>query len=190
MISKQKKKLKRLKMSKSKPKAKSSNLVRGKETFSQEILEEAKELFMTNMGITEIARHLNIPRTTLQYYQNKSKWKEEREQLHIEEFSEFMNTRQSDVTHITRDALSVMKRGLNYLNQRTAPPTIDEVGKAAKAMETLAKISRDTKKEDPQELFEASFESQGELQEKTIKEKKAPKAKEKVIDVPKDPFEA
>lgn len=154
-------------------------------------LEDAKELFMQNMGVTDIAKHLNIPRTTLQYHQNKDGWKEEREQLHMEQFTDYMSTKQSDVTHIAKDALMVMRRGLSYLAQRTAPPTIDEVTKASRAMETLSKISQGNKKETPSESFESSFESQGALQEETIKEKKKPKkVKEKVVDDIKDPFEA
>lgn len=131
-----------------------------KDAIDEESLEKAKEMYMQNTPVAAIARHLDLARTSLQYHVDRD-WRLERESLHMEEFTDYMSTRQSDVTYVTKNSLSVMKRGLKYLNERSTPPTIDEVLKAGKAIEILAKIAP---KKSEGDTFLEKFEQSGELQ--------------------------
>lgn len=82
------------------------------------IIEKAKEMYMNFSPITNIAKALNIPRTTIQNYVMKS-WKQERIIFSGELLSEIANNKKAMLTQIAGKSIDLIVKSLDDLSKKS-----------------------------------------------------------------------
>lgn len=103
--------------------------------------EEIRNKFLCYTPISQIAKDYGLPRTSLDYHV-KTKWLTEREMLRAELFANFAQGKQTEFVELSESSLTILKRGLTYLENRSEPPSVKEMGQIAKIFESLDKIMR------------------------------------------------
>lgn len=146
-------------MKKTELKAVPLNLKQHKRSISDDLLHRAKQLYMGFESVSEIARTLEVNRTTLQYYVRKS-WKEERDLLSSEFISSITSSRAEELASIQGSSIKILKRSLMHMANRPEPPSTKEALDAMKILESMDKLA----KSNPDEY--ASFE--GNIDDETI----------------------
>lgn len=104
-------------------------------------LEEAKAMFMEYYNITEIAKKVKLPRTTIDHHAKK-KWELERELNKAELYQALTDSKKFDFTKMTKSAITVMARALEDLATRQRAPNVHEAKKASEILDILDKITR------------------------------------------------
>lgn len=104
-------------------------------------LESAKALYLAYEPLSEIARKLNVSKTSLHYHAQRY-WNQEREMLKAELFQTMTEAKKTQFTSMTASTIKIMERALHELSRREKPPTILEAAKASEIMATLDKITR------------------------------------------------
>lgn len=122
----------------SKPKL---ELKQHKRSLTDETLHRAKELYMGFESVSQIARILDVNRTTIQYYVRKS-WKDERDLLSSEFISSITSSRASDLVSIQGSAIKTLKKCLLNMANRAEPPSTKEALDAVKILESMDKLAR------------------------------------------------
>ena len=112
-----------------------------KRSMTDEQLHRAKELYMGFESVSEIARILEVNRTTVQYYVRKS-WKEERDLLSSEFISSITSSRAADLASIQGSAIKTLKRCLMNIANRAEAPSTREAMDAAKILESMDKLAK------------------------------------------------
>ena len=97
--------------------------------------------YLSYTPVSKIAEKYDIPRTSLDYHV-KSKWFVEREMLRSELFASFAAGKQTEFIELSSSSLSILKKGLEFLEQRTDPPSVKELAQVSKIFESLDKIMR------------------------------------------------
>ena len=97
--------------------------------------------YLSYMPVSQIAEKYNIPRTSLDYHV-KSRWFVEREMLRSELFASFAAGKQTEFVGISTKSLTILEKGLNYLANRSEPPTVKEMAQVSKIFESMDKIMR------------------------------------------------
>ena len=108
--------------------------------LTQEEQDKARNDYLCYQPVSKIAKNLGVNRTTLDHHARK--WHTERELLRSELFANFAAGKQTEFVGLSESSLSILKKGLDYLNNRTEPPSVKEMGQIAKIFETLDKIMR------------------------------------------------
>lgn len=117
------------------------NLAQYKRSLSDDTLLRAKQLYMGFESVTEIAKILEVNRTTIQYYVRKA-WKEERDVLSSEFISSITSSRAEELASIQGSSLKILKRSLLYLSNRKMPPSTKEALDAVKILESMDKLAK------------------------------------------------
>jgi len=112
-----------------------------KRSIPDELLVRAKDLYMGFESVSEIARMLEVNRTTLQYYVRKS-WKEERDLLSSEFISSITSSRASDLASIQSSSIKILKKSLLNMANRAEPPSSKEALDAVKILESMDKLAK------------------------------------------------
>lgn len=110
-------------------------------TLTDEEMGTAKEMYMNFVPITKIARHMNIARTSLQYYCNKY-WQGERALQKAEAHQQFLDTKRLSFTKMSQGAIDIVSKAITELNERPHPPTMAEAQKATMVLEAIDRITR------------------------------------------------
>lgn len=97
--------------------------------------------FLSYMPVSKIAEKYDLPRTSLDYHVRKH-WLEEREMLRSELFASYAAGKQTEFVGLSGSSLTILKKGLEFLADRTEPPSVKEMGQVAKIFETLDKIMK------------------------------------------------
>jgi hypothetical protein len=93
------------------------------------------------MPVSKIAEKYDLPRTSLDYHV-KQKWHVEREMLRSELFANYAAGKQTEFVGISTSSLTILERGLDFLKNRSEPPSVKEMTQVAKIFETLDKIMK------------------------------------------------
>lgn len=124
------------------------NLKQFKRSLTDQDLQTAKDLYMGFESVSEIARILNVNRTTLQYYVKKS-WKAERDMLSSEFISSITSSRAADLASIQGSAIKTLKRCFLNLANRPEPPSTKEATDAMKILENMDRLAKASPDEYP-----------------------------------------
>lgn len=103
-----------------------------------EILTQAKQLYLEGTPVIQIAKKLDIPRTTLQNHVKKT-WKREKE---LRDWDAFVNDKRGHLTTMSDSSIIIIKRALEALAIRKIAPSVMEAKKATEIFETLDKMLR------------------------------------------------
>lgn len=112
-----------------------------KRSIPDETLERAKAMYMDFLTVSEIARELNVNRTTIQYYV-KEYWKDERNIAASDFLSDMAKGRATELSRIQRSSLAVIRRSLSAIAHRAEPPTTKEALDASKILENMDKLAK------------------------------------------------
>lgn len=104
-------------------------------------LDAAKVLFMEYKSITEIAKLVGLPRTTIDHHA-KTHWEHERALQKAELFNALADSKRVDFSRMTQSAITVMARALQSLATRDRAPNVHEAKKASEILDILDKITR------------------------------------------------
>ena len=102
---------------------------------------EVKNKYLSHVPVSQIAKDYDIPRTSLDYHV-RSKWAAERAIALNDSLAAFAAGKRPDFIDISTKSTDILKRGLEFLNKRTEPPSVKELGQVAKILETIDKIMR------------------------------------------------
>jgi len=102
---------------------------------------EAKLLFMKYLSVTEIARQVELPRTTINHHVKKH-WEHERALAKAELFNALADSKKVDFSRMTQSAIKVMARSLEELANRDRSPNVHEAKKAGEILDILDRITR------------------------------------------------
>lgn len=103
--------------------------------------EEAKESYMAYQSIQSIASKLNVARTTVSYHASKY-WDVEREMNRVELYNQFSKTKKAHFVNMSENAIKIITKSLQYLAERSEPPSTKEAKEATVILESLDKITR------------------------------------------------
>jgi len=112
-----------------------------KRSIPDDVLLRAKQLYMGFESVSEIARILEINRTTLQYYVRKD-WKDERNLLSSEFISSITSSRAAELASIQGSSIKILKRSLMHIANRSEPPSTKEGLDAMKILEGMDKLAK------------------------------------------------
>jgi predicted DNA-binding protein YlxM (UPF0122 family) len=110
--------------------------------LTDEQREWAKNQYLVeHMSITDIAKKLDVGRTSVSYYANKY-WKKELDMMKAELFARFTSTKRMHFTKMSESSIKIIARSLEALANRDNPPSVMEAAKATQILESLDKITR------------------------------------------------
>jgi hypothetical protein len=109
--------------------------------LSKEQLSHAKRMFMNYESITQIAKSMEVARSSIQYHV-KNSWDAEREMNKAELFHQLASTKKVHFTNISDAALKIMTRAIEDTANRSGEITLREAQTAAAILETIDKITR------------------------------------------------
>jgi len=118
------------------------DLKQHKRSIPDDLLYRAKQMYMDFESVTEIARVLDIKRTSLQYYV-KQYWKQERSLASSEIISTFASARAKELASIQDSSLKVVDRCLRNLANRAEPPSTKEGVDAMKILTEMDKLAKE-----------------------------------------------
>lgn len=114
--------------------------------ISPDLLARARIMYMEYKPTSDIAKELEINRTSLQYYVN-SKWREERDIIASKNVHEFGTSKKVLLHRMSEASMAIITKSLESLAKRETPPTVQEAHRAAAILETLEKLQdRDSSK--------------------------------------------
>ena len=119
----------------------SKKKVRSWKDLSEKEQADAKSRFMEYDNIKDIAKDLNVPRTTLNYHAN-TYWSPEREMLKAELYTKFSSTKRTNFIKMSQSAMKIITKSLDNLVNRNEAPTTREAKDAVTILESLDKITR------------------------------------------------
>lgn len=117
------------------------DLKQHKRSIPEETLLEAKRLYMAFKPISQIARDLEVNRTTIQYYVRKG-WKDERDLASSEFISSMASRRAGDLEGIEKNSIKVLARCINHLAKREIPPSTKEGLDALKILQGIDELAK------------------------------------------------
>jgi len=130
--------------------AKKTKLPKRKRDWSEEQLEQAKGLYMSSVPLSEIAREMGIPRSSLQHYE-KTYWKAEKDAWQKEILQAAGSLTKEAIFRASKAGTTVMVRALEHMAKRAEPPTVKEAEIASKIMQNLDAIAAVTADDKEQE---------------------------------------
>lgn len=122
---------------------------------------------MAYSSATEVAKQLNVPRSSINYHIKKEDgWEFERNLCRAELLSKVSNAKSSDFATINSDLVTILKRSISTLAKREEPPTVNEAKSAAAILDVLDKITRLDDNTPTDIIQEQKIVTVGELQKK------------------------
>ena len=112
-----------------------------KKRLSKSKLMQMRNDYFNYMSMNAIAEKYEVSRSTVKHHVD-SQWKAEREMRKAELYQQLSDSKQVEFTDITNSTIKVLKRSLQYLAERTEPPTLREAVDASKILDILDKITR------------------------------------------------
>jgi predicted HTH domain antitoxin len=112
-----------------------------KKNIPEQTIKLAKARYMGHEPLSKIAKELEVPRSSLQYYVNLE-WKHERELAENEVISAFADSRISVLNKISKHSADIILKSLESLKNRDKPPSVIEARAAVTIFESLDKIMR------------------------------------------------
>lgn len=117
-----------------------SKLKKRKRSVSDDTLEVCRVMYMEHTPLSQIAREMNVPRSTLQYYEN-SMWRSERELVSSELLSTISSKRLHSLHELNGGGVKILSRAVQNLVTRKDPPSTREAMDIVKIMEVLDKLA-------------------------------------------------
>lgn len=120
--------------------------------YSKQQLETAKNMYMDNIPVSEIAKEMDIKRPALQYYTKK--WIKERDLKNSRLLKDISRGRIEDLNLMQGTALKILNRTLVALVNRYKEPTTQEAMHVTKILAEIHKITtaEESKESGPIEL--------------------------------------
>lgn len=104
-------------------------------------LARARKLYLEYKSVSEIAREVELPRSTLNHH-IKRHWDHERKMCKAELFDALVDSKKVDFGKMTQASITVMTRALQDLATRDRSPNVHEAKKACEILDLLDKITR------------------------------------------------
>jgi predicted DNA-binding protein YlxM (UPF0122 family) len=105
-------------------------------------LEELKQMYFNYSSLTDMAKALNISRSSIRHHIQHNKWDMELAMQRNDLFNRIAETKKPQFIEITNSTISILKKSLHHLATRDEPPTVVEAEKAAKILDILDRITR------------------------------------------------
>lgn len=128
--------------------------------YTKDQLETAKQMYMDNIPVVDIAKEMDIKRPTLQYYIKKG-WQRERDLNNSRMLKDISKGHIADLDVMGGSAMKVINRALQALNTRSKEPTTQEAMHVVKILEVMHKIvtqdeanSKNTRDINPEEAIQ------------------------------------
>jgi len=135
----------------------SSELSDFKRSIPDDVLMQAKEKYMAHESVSQIARDLEVNRTTLQYYVRKD-WKPERDLISKDIVSSLNSGRLSDLLKTKDLTMSIVNKALKSVLQRSEPPSTKEALDAFKLYQGVDELAVKAKEEAENEIDEDAID--------------------------------
>lgn len=113
--------------------------------LSKSKLDKAKQIYLSDAypTISDVSRQTGISRSTISHHVKKEGgWEYERNLARTELIAHIADAKKADFAKMTSSTITVLKRALSSLAERTDAPTINEAKGAAAILDILDKITR------------------------------------------------
>lgn len=115
-------------------------MARKERTWTDKQLEDAKSMYMEYTPTVHIAEATKVPRTTINYYIEKS-WKVERAIEASELMGAIAEGRAEAIATLSGTALKIMNRALKGVMKSKETPTLRQALDAGKVLDTIERIA-------------------------------------------------
>lgn len=118
-------------------------------------LNRAKGMYLAGTPVLQIAKELDVPRSTINHYIKKS-WAEERALRSTQLLETVSNLHATTITTMTKDALIAAQRAITHLSVRPEPPSSKEAVDMVNILDKIQIISDRFKSEEDKEKEKAA----------------------------------
>lgn len=110
------------------------------EKLNKDQLSRARALYFDDNSITGIAKTLQVPRTSIQYYVNKE-WKAERRAAASELMRNLADAKKKDIAAIYKNSLTALSKSIEFMAKQPHI-SIQEAKGITSVLDTIDKITR------------------------------------------------